>query len=123
MKNPSYKTLKKKAWAAFSLWIRNRGSRDGMNTCVTCGVVEPIAELQAGHFIPGRHLAVLFDPLGVYPQCVGCNVFKHGNSIPYTLWMQKKYGPDFVEKMLRESHRIVKLSRDDYEKLIALYSA
>ena len=114
----SYKTLKTKAWRIFSEFIRRRGSIDGNNSCVTCGVTKKWQELQCGHFIDGRHNAVLFNPLICWPQCLRCNVFLKGNKIKYTLFMQNKFGQNKVEEMLSESHRIVKLGKSDLKDII-----
>lgn len=69
---------KKKAWEAFSLYIRTRDCirftgdpEQGM--CVTCKSFKPRKELQAGHFVGGRGNAVLFDERLVYSQDGYCN--------------------------------------------------
>jgi hypothetical protein len=64
-------TVKKKAWAAFSEYVR---TRDCLRTtgcasfglCITCGKRNHFKLLQAGHFIAGRHNAVLFSEKGVH---------------------------------------------------------
>lgn len=118
----SYKTLKTKAWKIFSEFIRRRGSSNGMNFCVTCGVMKNWKELQAGHFLDGRHNAVLFNPLIVWPQCLRCNIFLKGNKVKYTLFMQNKFGQNKVEELLSESHRIVKLGKSDLKDIINRYT-
>lgn len=69
------KTPKKKAWDAFSRYIRTRdclkstGDRN-RGACVTCGRVFDFKKLQAGHFIPGRVNSILFDEQCVHAQCL-----------------------------------------------------
>lgn len=117
-KKETFKKLKARAWRMFSEYIRRLGAVDGKNSCVTCGVVKPWKELQAGHFIDGRHNAVLFNHLITYPQCVRCNIWLHGNKIQFTLFMQRKFGELEVAKLLSESRKIVKFDRYDLESII-----
>ena len=119
-------SLKDDAWALFSKIIRLRGSdENGFNTCVTCGVRKHWKKLQAGHFIDGRRGAVLFDPNGVWPQCFKCNFKSHGclagNKVKYTLWMQAKFGEDFVKEMVAKSHEQVIYTREDYAHMIRMF--
>src|SRR3990167_1842728 len=99
-KTKSISSLKKKAWQLFSLFIRQRGSdSNGFNSCITCGVRKHYKELQAGHFIGGRHNAILFEPKAVFPQCYSCNVMKHGDQINYFRFMQRTYGDKVIEEL------------------------
>jgi len=76
----SMSKAKRKAWSAFSLYIRISASDiNGNAKCVTCGAVKSYKDLQAGHFIPGRRNAVLFSEEGVHPQCYHCNIGLNGN--------------------------------------------
>lgn len=83
--------LRNRAWKLMSEYIRKRGSHDGFNTCITCGVTLPISELHAGHFLHGKNKATYLLEQNVHPQCPKCNLYLNGNSIKYTLFMQKKY--------------------------------
>lgn len=78
--------------------------------------------MQASHFLDGRHGAVLFNPNGVWPGCVRCNIFLHGNKIKYTLFMQEKFGLAYVEEMIARSHDQVIYSRSDYEQMIKMFT-
>lgn len=76
-------TLKKKAWAVFSKWIRNRDKR-----CVTC----PMGKAEnAGHY---HHGVLDFDEINVNGQCVRCNKWLSGNLAPYSIYLIGKYGLD-----------------------------
>ena len=118
-------TIKRKAWKAFSLWIRNRGSVSGLNYCVTCGEQKPIKELQAGHLVDGRGNGVLFDERGVYPQCLACNVFKHGNKIAYMQFLERGMGIEGAIKLRDElqtlSKTVKKMTYSDYETIYLKY--
>lgn len=116
------KTLaKKRAWKAFSTYIRKRGSRNGNNRCVTCKKVYPVKSLQAGHWIPGRHNAVLFDERNCHPQCYACNIGRKGNPIEYYHFMERKYGKDVMEELEELDHQIVQYKVNDYLELEAYY--
>ena len=82
---------KEKAWNVFSRYIRRKYADDnGYVACVTCGVKKHYKEMQAGHYVDSRNNSVLFNEELVYPQCVGCNMFKHGNKIKYTKFLMDK---------------------------------
>jgi len=88
--------MKDRAWKVFSLYIRTKGSTNGLNVCVTCGLWKPIKKLQAGHFIPGRHNSILFDERGVHCQCYRCNVALKGNPRAYDAYMRRVYGQKVI---------------------------
>jgi len=117
-------TAKKRAWRAFSLWVRNRGASGNTNVCITCGRRYPITgkgAIQAGHFIPGRTNAILFDPRGVWCQCYGCNVMKNGNMVKYYKFMLKKYGQKVIDELDRLATKSVKYSVSDYLEIESKY--
>ena len=120
-KLPSISLLKRKADTAFSIWIRNRDSKNGVNKCFTCGVVKTIKELQAGHFISRRYLSLRYDETNVNCQCVGCNVFSQGNGSAYALNLTRKYGHEILEALEIRKNTLVKFTRKDYEELIKKY--
>jgi hypothetical protein len=91
--------LKKKAWTLFSQWVRFSVATDFKSQCITCGVVKPSKELQAGHFIPGRHNSILFDERGCHPQCYHCNIGLKGNPRAYDAYMRAEYGVDVIEDL------------------------
>ena len=99
-KTPSLSSLKKKAWKYCSLYIRLFYSDGaGYVTCVTCQSTKHYKEMQAGHFIPGRGNAILFDTRGIHPQCYGCNVGQKGRPREYDAFMKKKYGQKVVKEL------------------------
>jgi len=107
MEKSKRKTLskaKKDAWTVFALFIRTRDALATTGTltealCITCERRYPIKQLQAGHFIPGRHNGILFDKRNCFAQCYGCNVMKSGNSIRYFRKMQKIHGEDVIKEL------------------------
>ena len=105
----SVKKSKAKAWALFSRYIRLRDCiKDTGNTqegfCYTCRRLLPIKELQAGHFLPGRGGAVLFQEYQVHAQCMPCNVWKRGDWPNYFDHMIQDYGRKRVDKIMESRH-------------------
>lgn len=129
-KSLSVTFLKKKLWKLFSEYIRRLYSKsDWMCECVTCWIVKHWKEQQAGHYIPAWSSNYLrFVEANVHPQCYWCNVGKHSNPIEYRLYMEERYGKNFVELLIQQRNEIIKFTPeyllqkiDEYEgKLITL---
>lgn len=100
IKRKSVSDLKAEVWKIFSLYIRQRDAdSNGYASCITCGVKMHYKKLQAGHFIPGRRNAILFDERGCHVQCYACNCgWLKGNPRMYDRFMQQNYG----EKVIKE---------------------
>ena len=110
-KRPTISKEKKKAWNLFSKYIRLRDCLETTGTpdygiCCTCGIKYHFKELQAGHFIPGRHNSILFDERNVHAQCVGCNRFKQGNTVKYFRFMQNKYGEEVIKELEQKDNEL-----------------
>ena len=122
----SISKLKAKAWKVFSEWIRRKDADlDGNVVCVCCGKRGFWRSFQASHLVPGRKLGILFDERGVYPCCVGCNIFKHGNYREFDAFIDEKFGElyriNLVEDLRRKSKQPTKWSRDQFEEVIECY--
>ena len=120
---------KKKAWDAFSKYIR---LRDALGTtgdkafavCCTCGKISPAFGkgcMQAGHFIPGRKNAILFEEKGVHAQCYNCNVNLKGNWPQYIEFMQRTYGVAETDRLLMRRHLTLKYTPADLEEIRDTY--
>ena len=102
-------------WIKFSQYIRLRdclkttGSSD-YGLCVTCGRKYPRKNLQAGHFLPGRTDAILFDEDGVHAQCYRCNCHLQGDWPAYYRFMQKEYGQEKIEQMIDQRNEEVEMT-------------
>ena len=106
MKKQSVSVLKSKCWHLFSEIVRSRDCQKTMNRldwgkCITCGIIKEFKELQAGHFIPGRHNSVLFDLRNCHAQCYRCNVLLKGNPIKYDRFMLETYGQGTIDELER----------------------
>jgi hypothetical protein len=96
---------KKKAWDAFSLYVRLRDCLETTGTqdyglCITCGTKHHFKDLQAGHCIPGRGNSILLDDTLVAAQCRRCNVFQNGQHGIFALRMIDKWGRKYYEEAL-----------------------
>lgn len=90
----------KKAWDAFSLYIRLRdANKDGICTCFTCGLLRHFRQMDCGHGIPRQHNATKFDEKNNHAQCKGCNKFGQGEREKYGIAVDKKYGAGTWEKL------------------------
>ena len=120
MKKLTISKLKKKVWAIFSKCIRLEGSVNGYNTCVTCGDMHEIEDLDAGHFIHGNTKKTYFDERNVWPQCTGCNRYRSGNLIKYTLFLEKTFGSGIIQELEKASNQGV-FKRGELELLYIYY--
>lgn len=108
-KKPTVSKLKKKLWRDyFSPYIRLRyaDQHTGLVTCVTCGEVKHWKIGDAGHFLPGRSSAILFDIRNVHFQCKPCNggfrrqkLTKLEVADKYKEFMVKTYGQGVVDEL------------------------
>jgi hypothetical protein len=90
----------KKAWDAFSLYIRLRDAdKDGICRCFTCGLHRHFRKLDCGHGIPRQHNATKFDEQNNHAQCKGCNGFEQGQREKYGIAVDKKYGVGTWDKL------------------------
>lgn len=121
MAKSSVSKSKKKAWTEFSRFIRTRdclkttGSTES-GRCCTCGKLYPFSRLQAGHFVPGRRNAGLFDERGVHAQCYACNVGLHGNWPKYLRFMEAEYGQDVIDELIDLRHVTLKFTAEDLDE-------
>jgi len=108
---------------AFSIFIRQRNSVDGMNTCFTCGVIKPIKELHAGHFMVRQRMSTRWSEINAQPQCVSCNTFNAGRQAEFGIALDEKYGEGTARELIDKSYIGKKHSLDELEALIAYYSS
>ena len=120
---------KKKAWEAFSKYVRLRDAIKTTGTlttlaCVTCNKRYPafgVGCAQAGHFIPGRGNSVLIDEDFVHGQCYHCNVHLAGNWVEYERAMIKMWGKDKVEEAKRKKGEVKPMKIWEWQSLETLY--
>lgn len=77
--------------------------------------------MQAGHYVSRTHMSLFLDEINVNCQCVGCNMFKHGNLDEYAIALKKKYGDDILEWLHGRKQEIKKYSIPELVELTAKY--
>lgn len=107
--------LKKKLDAVFSRYVRSIHPK----RCYTCG--KYTETLQCGHFVSRQYLATRWDLNNCRPQCVGCNIWGHGQLLDFEENLKKEIGAQKVEKLKKLRHQTTILSVDWYEKEIERY--
>lgn len=121
-----YKGPKRTAWEWFSKYIRLRdclettGDTD-RGICISCGKMYEFSKLQAGHLVPGRRNAVLFDEDGVNAQCIRCNKYLSGNTAKYRVALLKKIGAHRVEMCEARAYEMVKYTDFDFKEIGKMY--
>ena len=117
-----YQMQKDRTWRAFSRFIRTRDCLDTTRdaewgVCVTCGNTYHFKDLQAGHYVPGRNNAVLFDEEGVHAQCRGCNTFGGGQPAKYHAYMLGRYGEKTVDRLRNLANESVKFTAEELREM------
>lgn len=115
--------LKKKADQVFSKYIRYRDGKqvsgEWVTQCITCSVVKPVPQMQAGHFVSRACNLLRYDEENVNSQCVSCNMFKGGEQYQYAKNIDLKYGDGTAEKLHNQRHIAHKLTVSELEQIIS----
>lgn len=111
-------------------YIRERDSKDKgiiAGFCCTCGKWCEGGDFQAGHYEPSSTggAVLRYHPNNMHGQggyC--CNINRHGQqrmANAYTMFMIKKYGLKFTEKLRSLKQKTIKADIVFYETMIDLY--
>ena len=127
-KKSERRRAKDAAWKEFSRYIRTRDAvvETGDTTrgrCITCGRLIPVYGNDAGHFVPGRSDAVLFEEHNCHLQCARCNRFAQGAFVEYELALRDLNGEEEVERLKQLKFKHVKYSVQDFINLKIKYRA
>lgn len=115
MRKVTKKSAKRRAWKAFSLYVRLKyADKLEFITCYTCNNRMHYKESQAGHGLGGRHGGILFMEELVRPQCVGCNMFGGGKYGIFTQKLIEEYGAEKYYELVKKSNQITKYTIEDY---------
>ena len=123
MKKLSLKGLHKRAWDIQSKYIR----KEANGFCYTCNIWHSIETCDAGHGEHGNsldfdfHNGIWTKPRWIQCQCKGCNRYRHGNLTPFHARLVKEYGPEILDTMLEQKHKIKKWKREELEQIIKEY--
>lgn len=78
--------------------------------------------MQNWHFVSRSNYKYRWDIDNCKPQCMACNIFKHGNYIQYTLNMIRDYGKERVEK-IQSDKSLVKYKTFELEEMLKNYES
>ena len=117
---------KKKAWDAFSKWVRLRDCFASTRTplvgiCITCDKKWSFKQLQSGHAIAGRRNVILFDEELVHAQCIICNQHNHGESKKYKAILIRSHDQEWWDVKIQLSKTIIQDKSMDFEGIEAKY--
>lgn len=116
---PTLKRAKKRAWDAFSLWVRKSNADWAGNVkCFTCTTIKHYKEMDAGHFI---HNKLDYDEYNIHVQCTSCNRYKSGNWVVYYERMKELYGQEVIDDLMSRKNDIMKYKVADYLEIEAKY--
>lgn len=105
-----------------SLYVRLNGSDwRGYCQCYTCDKVAHYKQMQCGHFISRSSSTLRYDERNLRIQCVGCNVYKSGNYIEYTMRLIKEKGKRHVEKLQSDGKIPHQFTEDELKEIAAKY--
>lgn len=98
---PKKQRLFEATWKVFSKYIRIRDK----GKCFTCSAVSKIKYMNAGHFKHGKGTPIYFDEKNVHCQCPRCNKYYSGQRDIYLRNIQKIYGVEEGDRLLREGRQ------------------
>lgn len=95
--------LREKVQKLANRYGRLREFSRGNNFCVSCGNTN--CKFDGGHFLPtSTYPKIRYNTLQINPQCVKCNRYNGGSFKEYRVYMIKRFGIKYVEK-LESTHR------------------
>lgn len=119
----SLPSLTAKAQKVFNAYIRQRDSKEGYFTCISCFKTLPIESMNAGHYVPVKGGSALrFNEYNVNGECQRCNGFDEFHLVGYRKYLVMKIGEDKVTKLEEDRNKVYKWSRTELEEIIKHYS-
>jgi hypothetical protein len=121
-KKVSISSLQKKADKVFNAFVRNRDSKDGFFTCISCSQVKPVKNLQAGHYVAKKNcLHLRYNEFNCNGECDFDNCWNESHLIGYRENLIIKYGLEKVLELEQARHNTEKLTSLDYLDIIEKY--
>lgn len=114
--------LKKKADAAISKFVRQKGMVDEMNECYTCGAKKHWKNLQCGHFVSRNNSATRYDLDNLRVQCAGCNVWGRGRYDVFADKLINELGVKKFKELLRKGRSLYQLTTKELTEIINKYA-
>ena len=120
-KTKSYPQLKKLLDKHFSLFIRQRGSKENYNRCFTCGAWKEIKDLHCGHYVSRTYIGTRWDETNCWPQCPSCNLFHEGMKDEFARMLIAKFGNNILDILAYKKKNSPKFTAKELEILIQVY--
>ena len=127
----AFETLTEKLDDIFSKFIRLRDAHDwhqkhpeaafGYVSCCTCGIIRDWKEVDCGHYIGRRSHNTRWEEFNCHAQCKGCNC-NEGKKPEYGLYLQQRYGPEIIERLVIAGKRVKSWAPIELEALIVHYT-
>lgn len=121
MRERKRKNIVKELDKIFSLYIRQRKSKNNIAECYTCGKKDHYKNLQCGHFISRKHYATRWNETNCQVQCYVCNVARYGEQFKFGINLNSEYGKKTAENLLSVSRLVVKFSNIELLEKIKHY--
>ena len=115
--------LVKKLDRIFSLYIRQRDSKDGMFQCISCGKIKPIEQADCGHFFSRTHISTRYDEENCSAECSYCNRFRSDHLFDYQINLIKKIGKQRFDMLSFRAKQTKHWSSFELEELIKYYKS
>lgn len=113
---------KEKLDRVFSEYIRLRDADEkGFCRCISCGKIAHWKDMDCGHFINRKHMALRFNDINCNAQCRACNRFDEGNMEGYRMGLIKKHGQVIIEKLYAMKNEVCRISSIEYSIAIKHY--
>ena len=123
MRKVTLPRLTEKAQKVFNAYIRQRDSKDGHFTCISCFKTLPVESMNAGHYVPVKGGSFLrFHEDNVNGECQRCNGFDEFHLVGYRKHLLLKIGKKRVEWLENNRTKVHKWDRGDLEDIITLYT-
>ena len=92
--------LTDKAQDAVNKFVRKRDSVNGYFICISCQLLKPVSQMNAGHYYEKSiYKSVRFDLDNIHGQDVRCNKYLSGNLIEYRKNLLEKIGEEKLKQL------------------------
>lgn len=126
-KQVSLGKAKKRAYAAFSIYLRTLWTLAGFVPCYTCDKhvflkgTRPGERVMVGHWVEGHSAITYINEDYVRPQCFRCNMMMGGNQGEFRDRIRKEIGDAKTDELLALAKTSVKYTATDYLQKEAFY--
>ncbi len=106
------------AWKVCSEYIRRRDK----GRCYTCSKIGSWKyDMEAGHFKHGKSTPIYFEKTNINSQCTRCNRLLSGNRDIYLRNIQKEYGIEHGDWLMKEGRKVHRWKVGELEEIISQY--